>query len=238
MKLKSLVLTIALIIVVSGLALAQDDQACLAKNGYWDAAQQKCLLQGTLQISIQYPLKELADYKFADQTVTDFITAQENEVVQAFSEGGTVAPGMYSLNMTYETFNFSPEVMSLKYVISTYTGGAHPNSYFKTFTFDLINDHDLSVTDLFRADANPWPTIANIVEQDLINQMGVGADLNWIQTGSGENPDNYHSFVVTENEVIFYFDPYQVAPYAAGAFEVHIPLETLNEYLQDPFNGI
>jgi peptidoglycan-N-acetylglucosamine deacetylase len=137
----------------------------------------------------------------------------------------------WTLTMDYETTNHSDDVISIVYTISEYTGGAHPNSYFRTFTFNLTENELIEFDDLFIEGASPLETIAPLVQADLTEQMGEFADAEWIERGTGEDPLNYQNFALTEDELIFYFPPYQVAAYAAGTFEVRIPLSDLSGIL-------
>ena len=52
------------------------------------------------------------------------------------------------------------------------------------------------------------------------------------------NPDNYQRFVLTDEALIFFFDPAQVAPRVAGPFEVSIPLENLTSILAPELQGV
>ena len=58
---------------------------------------------------------------------------------------------------------------------------------------------------------------------------------SWIDEGTGENPDNYASFVIDGDAIVFYFQAYQVAPYVAGMPSVRIPLADINVLLKPPF---
>jgi hypothetical protein len=84
------------------------------------------------------------------------------------------------------------------------------------------------------AGSNPWPTIAPIVQQSLESQLSAAInapltdeDKQWIQTGTGEDPQNYQVFVLDGDSLVFHFPPYQVAAYAAGPQSVAIPLSSL-----------
>ncbi|HVN67607.1 MAG TPA: RsiV family protein, partial [Candidatus Sulfotelmatobacter sp.] len=65
-------------------------------------------------------------------------------------------------------------------------------------------------------------TIADLGKRD-------GADKKWIKMGAGPDPAHFQKFVLSENEIIFFFDPYEVACYAAGPQTVSLPLTTLRD---------
>lgn len=214
---------------------AQED-ACYAKNGTWDAAKQQCTMQSGVTVNVTYPL-ELAGTGIAEQTVDDFLEQTRTQFIQSYAPDWSL-PGYanyWSMNVTYDLFQFSPDVRSVKLNLSDYTGGAHPNLTFQTFTFDLANQKVLALADIFQDGVNPWPTLAPIVEQDVTNQLGEAADPQWIQQGTGENPDNYQNWALTPDSLVFFFPPYQVVAYAYGPVTVNIPLVNISSLLKPEF---
>ncbi|MBI5959560.1 MAG: DUF3298 domain-containing protein, partial [Chloroflexi bacterium] len=147
------------------------------------------------------------------------------------------SPGPLSLYIEYETFQFSPNVISLNFTISTYTGGAHPNSYFRSFMFDLTGQRVLALQDLFLPGIDALGVIAPIAQQSLIAQLGDAIDPAWLAQGAGPDPVNYQNVVITPDALVIYFSPYQVVAYAAGPQVVSIPLADLAAILAPPFNG-
>jgi hypothetical protein len=79
--------------------------------------------------------------------------------------------------------------------------------------------------------------ISPIVQRDLLTQMANFGDVQWIADGTGTNPDNYQRFALTDEMLIFFFDEYQVAPYAAGPFQVSIPLQNIANILAPEFQS-
>lgn len=232
---KKLVLLIGILVASIFPVMAQED-ACFQKGGTWDAEQEKCVLQGGLEININYPLAA-AENEFVAQTVDTFIEQQKTQFLQFFAEGGFYpgVPAPWGLWIDYEEFQFSESVISLKFIISDYTGGAHPNTYFQTYTFDLTQETVIGFEDLFLEGSNPLAVLAPLAQQQLMETMGEFADTQWITEGTGENPANYQSFVLTESSLILIFPPYQVAPYAAGPQQVEIPLANLSAILKPNF---
>lgn len=231
---KKLALVIVILLMSSGV-FAQEDE-CFQKGGTWDAEQEKCVLKGSLEINISYPLSA-TENEFVAQTVDTFIEQQKTQFLQFFAEGGFYpgVPAPWGLWIDYEEYQFSESVISLKFIISDYTGGAHPNTYFQTYTFDLTQETLIGFEDLFLEDSNPLAMIAPLAQQQLTETMGEFADPQWIAEGTGENPANYQSFVLTETSLILLFPPYQVAPYAAGPQQVEIPLADLSAILKPEF---
>ena len=41
-------------------------------------------------------------------------------------------------------------------------------------------------------------------------------NITWMMEGTKGKKENYQNFIFTENGIIFYFSPYQIAPYSTG----------------------
>jgi hypothetical protein len=144
----------------------------------------------------------------------------------------------WALDVDFESYAFSEAITSLNFNVYQYTGGAHGNTFFATFIFDLETERVLGFDDLFLAGINPLETIYPIVQASLEEQLAdYEPDLAWIAEGTGMNPDNYQNFVVSEDALIFFFPPYQVGPYALGPQQVSISLADLTGILAPPFRA-
>jgi hypothetical protein len=216
---------------------AQED-VCYEKGGTWNADDTTCIIQHQIDMDVSYPIT-LAQYPVVEQTVDTFVAETRSQFlagVTAPEMFNFPSPGGFFLSISYEEYRFSDTVTSLVFTISDYTGGAHPNSYYKTFTFDLEQERVITLGDLFVEGSNPLAVISPIVQQDLITRIGEMTDPTWIEQGTGENPENYQNFAITPDALIFFFPPYQVAAYAAGPQQASIPLAQLNAILASPFN--
>jgi hypothetical protein len=218
-------------------AAAQDGQKCLEKGGEWDETTQECRVTAAVEIDIDYPMF-VTQYGFAEQAVDEFLQIARAFVLEPLSGPYLwYSPGPFSLLVGYETFQFSPDITSLKFDIYTYTGGAHGMSSFQTYVFDLAGERILALDDLFLPGSDPLAAIAPLVQQDLQTQLGDMTDADWIMEGTAPDPVNYQFFVILPDSLVFYFPPYQVASYSAGPQMVSIPLSTLSGILAPPFGG-
>jgi hypothetical protein len=231
--LKLLVLT-CLAALFSLPVLAQQEDTCADLGGTFDAVTNVCTFANGLTIQIDYPT-EFNTYPASTMTVIDqFLVDRQVEIAEAAALD-PAPPGPYFLGIETDIFAFDSYVRSVLFTISDYTGGAHPNLYYRTFTFDTRDGHFIDLEDLFVSGSDPLATISPIVQADLAVQMGPGADLTWIASGTGMTFSNYYSFVLTDTTFIFYFPPYQVAPYAAGAFNVEVPFSTIRAIFRPPY---
>lgn len=213
---------------------AQQEDTCLDLGGMFDSTTNICSFANGLTIEIDYPT-EFDTYPASTMTVIDQFLIDRQEEIVAAAAADPAPPGPYFLSIETDIFAYDSYVRSVLFTIRDYTGGAHPNLYYATYTFDTRDGHFIDPEDLFIPGSDPLATIFPIVQADLAAQMGSGADLTWINSGTGTNFDNYANFVLTNSALIFYFPPYQVAPYAAGAFNVEVPLSSIRDIFRPPY---
>lgn len=153
----------------------------------------------------------------------------ENDATEFYGDAPEPYPafGAYTLYIDYETYTYE-DLTSYVFTISDYRGGAHPNGYYKTFTFDS-SGKEYMLSDILSGN------YLNIlsektkeqVEARMVLLAGEGAEASLWADGYAPNQENFKNFYLTETELVILIPPYQVAAYAAGSFEVHIPLEEL-----------
>ncbi|MEP7292046.1 MAG: DUF3298 domain-containing protein [Chloroflexota bacterium] len=223
---------VCLCVLMSLPVLAQEDE-CLDLGGTFDTPTNVCSFANGLTIEIDIPV-EFASYPASTMTVINqFLDEQRTQIFEAAAADPT-PPGHYFLSIETDIFSFDSYVRSVLFTISAYTGGAHPNLYYTTYTFDRRDGHLIDLEHLLTG-SNPLATISPIVQADLLAQMGADADATWITSGTGTTRSNYASFVLTDSALIFYFPPYQVAPYVAGAFTVEVPFASIRAVFRPPY---
>ena len=144
-----------------------------------------------------------------------------------------------ALSSEYKVYT-GARTISYVYTIYEDTHGAHPNTYFKTFTFDTQSGRELSLADLF---VSGYPYLSHLsgrAQADLpaiINKQsnGGGADTDEIHLGTAPTEDNFANFYISGNTLVFVFAPYQVGPYALGTVLDPIPLAQLSDGLKPDY---
>lgn len=188
---------------------------------------------GRFDIDVSYPalVDRSAMAGAFNKAVKDHVMVYVNEF-KAFTDESTdddrkfLPEGVnYTLDLGYSVEHADENFISISFARSTYTGGAHPNHWTTTVNFDRKNMKELALADLFKPDSGWLKKISGLAVADLKTQMEDSADEDWISRGAGPEADNFRSWAVTEEGLKFFFDPYQVGPYAAGPFEVVIGYE-------------
>jgi hypothetical protein len=213
---------------------------------HWVTQNNDCALHEEISFTFNasYPHDIAAQSPFAGSVMLNYINEERKQFWTNATVGGTpefFGSGPWTLDMSYETFYHSPSVVSVLFDMYTYTGGAHPNTYFKTFTFDLENESLYTLEGLFQEGVDARETLAPIARVQLQQTLADFPD--FIDTGTEPHPDtttypgldNYANWVLTEDALVLYFPPYQVAPYVAGPQTVSIPLVDLQNVLNPAF---
>lgn len=125
------------------------------------------------------------------------------------------------------------------YVFTIYvdTLGAHPNAFYRTFTFDLGTGEELGIGDLFVPKSEYLKRLSAISEFELSKALGDTVDIEYVRDGVKPEALNFQSFAIEGDALVLIFPPYQVAPYAAGTHRVSIPLSQLAEILKPAYQA-
>ncbi|MCI0708695.1 MAG: DUF3298 and DUF4163 domain-containing protein [Chloroflexi bacterium] len=228
-----LTLSLLVMLVITASPTDAQDDPCLSHGGMLDPDTGECHISFELSIDINYPL-EFAEHSFARDAINSYIQQEQEAFLSVFEYGSFYSPGPLTLNIDYTIYERSDNISSILFAVDTYTGGAHPNLYYHTLVFDLANEEILGFEDVFQEEHDQLQTIRPIVIEDLNEQMAEFMPEGvWIDE---ETPrEIFHDFVVTDEEIIFFFEPYAVAPYAAGPLSSSISLDVLEALLAPPF---
>jgi len=168
------------------------------------------------------------------QAVMEQFKARANEVT-----GDYPIELKSELDIDYNVVLLNSKLVSVRLVGSEYiTGAAHPNNYYLTFNYDFDSQKELEFSDLFKEGSNYLKIVSDRAVADLKNRFeemyGEGAEANfdWIENGAGPRIENYQKITLSREALTIYFDPYQVAAYAAGGQEVKIPYESMSAILK------
>jgi hypothetical protein len=131
------------------------------------------------------------------------------------------------LTTDYRVTYIDSNLISINFLQSVYyAGAAHPLPFSETVNYDLAQDRTIELDDLFQDGIEYLPVLSQYALNDL-RQQGV---LEW-EEGASATQENFDSWNITLEGLLFTFDPYQVAPYAAGFQEVLIPYGVIQHLL-------
>lgn len=142
----------------------------------------------------------------------------------------------WSLERNMDVLFQNDTILSLSFYEYVFSGGAHPNSATQYYNFDLSTGKRIGLDDLFtegyrdelnRVGEYHFRMLRRIPEEEKLEDQGF-----YFETEGFSLNDN---FAINGQELIFYFNSYEIAPYAMGPTEIHIPLYELSEYLKPEF---
>jgi len=194
---------------------------------------------GTYIIKTEYPKLDYTEEinqeikKKIDTEIELFIEEANSLELTAeeIAESGLGKSGLY---LNYAVYLLTNDYISLSLESSIYnSGAAHPYSYTEVFNYDVKNNKELLLVDMFVPDTMFWEAISATVVPKIKDKLYKDefADENWINEGAGPDSKNFEAFNITENGFLFHFFPYQVAAYAAGPQEIEVKFEELGAIL-------
>lgn len=190
-------------------------------NAEADVAARRTIEQGLLQVIEQFK----DDGDFANLTTED---------VQIQGLG---PDRKYELGFSYREYKGANSV-SYVFVVYQDTLGAHPNTYYLTYTFDETGKR-LELGDMFKPGVEYLPKLSQLayagVLAELRKKMEVDPQsdmLDTVRMGTAPTPEALQFFYMDGNTLHLLFPPYQVAAYAAGSFDIAIPTAQITSILK------
>lgn len=130
----------------------------------------------------------------------------------------------YQINYTVTTNDGN--VLSVFQMFSEFTGGAHPFTYFKAQNFDIKAQKSLALKDLMGLSEEE--TKKSVLEQvyKIIEAQEASEGIIYYESYKSDCATTYNPehFYLKDGKIIFFYQAYDIAPYAAGLreFEVNV----------------
>ena len=192
---------------------------CADLNGTVDGSQMCQIQEGdpAYSLHIAYPV----DYPDV-QPVFDYIKQTRDGFINvAKMPDARTMP--YQLEVSATEYNSAiPPRGTQSVVFKTFqdVGGAHPQTFYKSFNWDQGDRKPITIDNMFREGAQPFPVIFPIVQSELEKQLGQPPA---ISPAVGLDPSKYENFAITNDTLIFFFSQGELLPEAAGALQVTVP---------------
>lgn len=176
---------------------------------------------------------------WTDRAVSEFKGyARENEasIADFVAQGEEVPASLSSMELTI-TYEKKSGAHTLTYLFTSasYTGGAHGIEVPVTFTFDRTTGEQIELADLFVPGSNYLSRLSEIARAKLPTMMGDYTNPDFIADGTEPRIENFQTFYLEGDTLVFLFAPYQVAPYVVGTVTFPIELSQLNDILKSEY---
>lgn len=182
-----------------------------------------------ISIAVKYP--RISDPLLARTFNVLSEQAVRSRIASFKKDVGRPDPGarMRELGISYSASLVDSRIVSIGFGAGTDTGGAHPNSYSFVLNYDLAEQRELGLPDLFNSNSDYLRTISDYCIRQLRNQV---SDYESLRDGAAPTLSNYDSWLITRNGIEITFDAYQVASYAEGPKTVVVPYNVLRPFVR------
>ncbi|MDR0815926.1 MAG: DUF3298 and DUF4163 domain-containing protein [Desulfovibrio sp.] len=197
-----------------------------AQPGVFDNLVKRSNPQNKTEINITYPSLGRAGI---DAEIRRWVTAIADEFEENFAGDDATDDDVpkYELQGSYVVTRPSATAISFTFELWTYTGGAHGNLDIITLNYSLLTGQCLDLVDLFEYPDAALKLMSDWSARELLRRFAGTQMKQMILDGTASEAENFANLTLTPDGVTIQFQPYQVAPWAAGAQQVEMPFEEL-----------
>lgn len=131
------------------------------------------------------------------------------------------------INMKGEDIYQNNKLLSMSYCWYIYEGGAHGNYGKICYNYEKTTGKKITYKNLVKDEAK----LLAVAETKFKEQNGIPAneqiaDMFQFENNKFSLNDNFR---FTDSSLVFYYNPYEIAPYAAGLIELNLPYNDIKE---------
>lgn len=182
------------------------------------------------EFSASYPNYAAAGFSKIHMWYRKWVKEQFEEFEKNMQDWESVDDMESTEEMSASTHYMDKELLSVYAGGSSYfSGAAHPNHNSSTQLWNLVNQTQIPVNELFEPNASWEKKLSKWVIEDIKQQFGKDWELDDASVKEGAGPDakNFQRFLVSDKGLEILFDPYEVGPYAMGSVSVTLPWKKL-----------
>lgn len=129
------------------------------------------------------------------------------------------------------------DFISLSVSVYQFMGGAHPNSHVEYASFRKSDGQRLNLGDI----VNDTVALNKTGEICFRKDNGIEADADFFDLGFEFGDEGFvlnSNFILGKTGLEFFFNTYEIGPYAMGSFTCEIPYATIENILKDEFKTL
>lgn len=178
------------------------------------------------KIKIYYPI---TSYKKLNNEIKKNINKYYNEFNNLTKSYKISNDMYYTFYVLYDEYYFK-DYISIVLYIEQFLGGAHPDHFIHTITYNTTNNKFINISNLIELNNNLLNKLSVISIEKLKENIKFQNkyDKNKLIEGTSPITDNYKNFAITDKGLNIYFEYYQIAPYYYGYSEITIPYNEIN----------
>jgi len=169
--------------------------------------------------------------EYIDKTISDFRKQANTEVPDIKKNFGDNTPSStYEIDIT-STYIKGQKTESIETSVYIFTGGAHGSTIYKVITASLNDGKILSLSDLVKKEKQNDFTV--LLKKKLNAWIPDGSDTSPVFAESISNLkfNSFSNWAIDKDNLIIYFNQYDIGPGALGAVEFPIQLKDVQDLL-------
>lgn len=180
--------------------------------------------------TINAHLVKIVDYQEelsvrSPEELADFFIKNYEETITEFPDSETA----WEASVLAEVSFINDELVSIKFDANIFTGGAHGYNSTSFLNINPKTGEEFSTDDLFTSE------FKKIAEEEFRREKDIptGEPIN--STGLFFKDEEFklpHNVGFTQEKIILYYNAYEIASYAEGAFKLEFPQKDVKEYLK------
>jgi len=177
--------------------------------------------------------KTLVDKKLDDDYFSDFAKSFENEFLIAKKDWEDMFPWNLEMNIVVRQDDFK-NFVQCSFSNYSFTGGAHPNSQLEYHFIDKKTGREMKIENI----CLDMATLNKRAEPYFLKQNEIPENTDYEEYGLSFKNNQFHvspNFWFEKEYLTFYYNQYEIGPYAAGVFEISIPLSELQDIFSIDF---
>ena len=143
---------------------------------------------------------------------------------------------LFPFSVSFEAPLSTKDDISVALFISQYSGGAHGSSSIRTFTYNIPQKRNVSLSDVFKGYPEYLKKLSIESRKQLterFSDIGDGSEttLDFLEEGTEPKDELFSLFTLSPQKdmLTIYFGLYQVAPYVYGEQHIVVPLPKGND---------
>lgn len=189
----------------------------------------KQIVKDSYEVDFKFPVtnEEKIDSEI-NKIVGELISTFEKEAI-SFSPNPAGEDRKYTLIGNFES-KLGEKYDTIVFLVTVDFGGAHPNHFYRTITFDKMQKV-VSLEELLNSEFAGISTLNKISElsREIISEkLGENTNNEMLEAGTKPELNSFKNFYIDKDTIIFLFEPYAVAPYAYSVQEARINFSELD----------
>jgi len=152
---------------------------------------------------------------------------------QSFLDDFELDESNFVADASYEVKKNTASAISILIKYYKYSGGAHGYYEYVPYNIDLRNGDNLTLKDIFKTDVGYKEIIDKEVEKQIKELGKKEKDLDKVYDFYGIKENQ--KFYLKDDEIVIYFDLYDIAPYAAGIPEFQIAVDNIKDEIKEEY---